>query len=123
MAEIRISGKKMIKTVQKEFTEKFPYLKLVIYPFSGGKKKIKPYSGDEKICDVRKKDSVGEISVHGRTLAKNLEDNFEKIYGLHVHVCFTEKNGKTYNTTGSDMTLTQLNDVGKEEGWKKGVSN
>ena len=123
---MRISGKKMIKTIQKEFTEKFPYIRLSIYPFTEKRKSTKtPYSGDEKICDIRKKDSVGEISIHGRTLVKTLENEIEKTYGLYAQVAFTEKDGKRYFTSGSydEVSLTQLNAHGEKEGWKKGISH
>jgi hypothetical protein len=126
IAEMRVSGRKMIGTIQKEFTEKFPYLRLSIYPYSEKSKSTKsPFPADTKIVDVRKKDTAGEISINGRTLVKNLEHNFEKVFGLYAQVAYTEKDGHRYYTSGSldEMSLTQLNVYGEEKGWKKGITH
>jgi len=125
-AEMRISGRKMIGTIQKEFTAKFPYLRLSIYPYSEKSKSTKqPYRADVKIVDVRKKDSAGEISINGRTLVKNLENNFEKVFGLYAQVAYTKKDGSRCYTAGSldEQSLTFLNGFGEKEGWQKGVSS
>jgi hypothetical protein len=123
-AEMRISGKKMIGTIQKEFTTKFPYLRLSIYPYSEKSKSTKsPFSRNIKIGDVRKKDTAGEISINGRTLVKNLESNFEKIFGLYAQVAYTKKDGSRCYTAGSldEQSLTFLNFFGENEGWQKCV--
>ena len=125
-SEMRVSGRKMIGTLQKEFTEKFPYIRLNICPYSEKSKSTKsPFPSNTKIGDVRKKDSAGEISINGRTLVKNLETNFEKVFGLYAQVCFTKKEGGRYYTSGSldEMSLTQLNIFGEEQGWMKGITH
>jgi hypothetical protein len=122
---INVTGSKMIKTLQKEFNEAFPYLRISIYPLSEKRKNKKsPYSGDNRISEVRKKVSSGEISIHGRTLVKNLETAFEKEYGLYAKICYTKKDGSRYHTGSgiyNEMSLTQLNMEGEKEGWKKNV--
>ena len=124
-SEMRVSGKKMIGTIQKEFTEKFPYIGLCIFPYSEKSKSTKsPFPATTKIVDVRKKDSAGEISINGRTLVKNLESNFEKVFGLYAQVCYKTKSGGYYTTGKTDeMSLTQLNAYGEEQGWEKGAKH
>ena len=114
----------MIKTVQSEFTKKFPYLRISIFPVSEKSKSSKtPFGGDTKIADVRRKGTVGDISITGNKLVKSLEKEFETIYGLYAEVCYTEKDGGRYFTgsTYDAMTLTTLNKEGEKKGWKKGV--
>jgi len=124
--EMRVSGKKMIGTLQKEFMAKFPYLRLRIFPYSEKNKSTKTsYSKDVKIGDVRKKDSAGEVSINGRKLVKNLESDFEKVFGLYAQVCFTLEDGKKHYTSGDfdEMSLTQLNAYGEKAGWQKGATD
>lgn len=129
MSEMRVSGKKMIGTIQKEFTKKFPYLQLWISPYSEAesvkdKLQLTSFLSNTKIGDIRTKESAGEISINGKTLVKNLKSNFDKIFGLYAQVGFTTKDAAKYYTTHSDeMSLTQLNARGEKEGWKKGVTD
>lgn len=128
MAEgISVTGNKKIKTLQKEFTEKFPYLSLSLFPLSEkGKKTQKPYKGDLTISEVRSKKNPGNISVHGRTLVGNLEKKFEEVFGLYAQVCYTNSDGNRYFTSeghGDESSLAQLNRTGDLEGWKKGLSS
>ena len=125
MPDISISGNKMVKTIQKEFTEKFPYIRINIMPFAEKKKTTQTgYPGDTRIADVRKKGTSGDISISGNKLVKNLESEFETVYGLYAQVCFTDKEGGRYYTTGSydSMTLSALNKDGEKQGWKKGIT-
>ena len=61
--------------------------------------------------------------IRARTLAGNIEKQFEKIFGLYAQVCYTGSDGGRHYTTGSldEMNLTQLNKHGENAGWKKGV--
>ena len=125
MAEgISVTGNKKLKTLQKESNKKFPYLRLSVYPLSEKKKSTKhSHDSEKRISEVRTKTNPGDISIHGRTLAGNIEKQFEKIFGLYVQVCYTTSDGQRC-FTGSrldEMNLTQLNKHGEKEGWKKGV--
>jgi hypothetical protein len=133
MAEISISGKKALKTIRREFQEQFPYLGLSFYTpeqwnkarEKGGTVTVIP--DDKRIAEVRTvpppKDEK-EISIHGRTLVKNLEDNFLKTYGLHLQVTF-QKGTSVYYTSGDQdaLSLTQLNKKLEDEGYKKKPGN
>lgn len=133
MAEIKITGKKVLRTIRKEFQEQFPYLGLSFQtPDQWNKARegggsVTVLDDGSKLADVRTvpppKDEK-EISIHGRTMVKNLENNFLKIYGLHVQVTF-QKDDTVYYTSGDmdDMSLTQLNKKLEESGFKKKPGN
>ena len=125
MAEgISVTGNKKLKTLQKEFNNKFPYVRLGVFPLSNKKEFTKPkYDAEKRISEVRTKTNPGDISIHGRTLVGNIEKQFEKIFGLYAQVCYTKSDGGGHYTSGSldEMNLTQLNKHGEKEGWKKGV--
>jgi len=129
MAEIHITGQKMLKTINSEFQEAFPYLRLTFCSMDDWKKAtgkggtIHGFDQSQRLSDVRvKKDTnAGEISIHGRTLVKNLEKSFYSVYGICCQVCYNEKDGKRYYTSGTydEMTLTQLNKELEARGCQK----
>lgn len=129
MADITISGKKALKTINKEFQEQFPYLRLVFFTkeewdkAQAGAATVQGIDPSERLANVRvTKPAVNEkdMSIHGRTLVKNLENNFFKLYGICVQVCYN-LNGKHYYTSGSDddMSLTQFNAKLEQAGAEK----
>lgn len=134
MAEIKITGKKVLRTIRKEFQDQFPYLGLSFQtPDQWNKAReqggtITALDDGSRLSDVRTvpppKDEK-ELSIHGRTLVKNLEDNFLKIYGLYVQV--TYQKGDSVYYTGGDMdamSLTQLNkNLEEDGGYKKKPGN
>ena len=122
--EISVTGNKKIGTLKNEFTGKFPYLRLDIYPLSEKRKKTKtPFSSDLTIATVRKGKSSGDITITGNKLVKTLEHEFEEDFGLYAQVCYTGKDGKGYYTTGSydNLTLTACNKACEATKCKKDV--
>ncbi len=129
MAEIHITGQKMLKTINAEFQEAFPYLRLTFCSMDDWKKAtsgkggtIHGFDQSLRLSAVRvKKEGSGEISVHGRTLVKNLEKAFYDVYGICCQVCYNEKDGKRYYTSGAydNMSLTQLNKELESRGCQK----
>ena len=120
--EVSVTGNKKLKTLYKEFNKNFPYISLYVFPLSEKVKSTQhPHDPEKRISEVRTKTSPGDISIHGRTHAGNLEDNFEKIFGLYSQVCYTTSDGSRYYTTGAKdkMSLSQLSKLGEKEGWKK----
>ena len=120
--EISVTGNKKLKTLYKEFNKNFPYIRLRVYPLSEKRKSTQqPHNSEKKISEVRTKTSPGDISIHGRTHAGNLEENFEKIFGIYAQVCYATSDGGRYYTTGAKdkMSLSQLSKLGEKEGWKK----
>ena len=93
-----------------------------VFPLSEKRKNTQQaYNSEKKISEVRTKTSPGDISIHGRTHAGNLEENFEKIFGIYAQVCYATSDGGRYYTTGAKdkMSLSQLSKLGEKEGWKK----
>jgi len=126
--EITTTGSKKIKTLSKQFNEKFPYLRLNLHPSSSKQnvaegKRITPLDYEKTLSAVREKVGDGVISIHGRKLVKNLEAEFEEIFGLYAQVCYTSGDGKRYYTKGSDQdkSLTALNREKEAEGAEKGA--
>lgn len=128
MSTITTTGNKKVKTLQKEFNTKFPFLRLGIFPMSakaivkkGGT--ITGVDSEKTLSEVRSKVGNGEISIHGRTIVGNLEKQFEEVFGLYVQICYTNKEGNRYYTSGSDdkKSLSALNKEKEAEGCKKGV--
>lgn len=129
MAEIKISGNKLLKTLKAEFQKQFEYLTIHFYSSSEWNKSkegesISHLDSSKRISEVRlKKPEAGEkeISIHGRTLVKNLEKNFKDTYGICVQVCYRKNDGQSYYTSGAadDMSLTQLNKYCEEKGYTK----
>ena len=126
--EISVTGNKKIITLQKEFNKKFPYLRLAIcfsYMRDAVKKgeTISQIDGDRTLASVRRADSGGDISISGNKKIKSLENEFDKVFGLYVQVCYTVSDGHRYYTSGSldEMTLAAFNEKCKNEGCKKGV--
>ncbi len=126
MADIVISGKKHLNTICKEFSDQFPFLFLTFFTpqewekAQEGKERIHPIPGNQSLSAVRTKKAVRdekEMSIHGRTLVKNIENNFLNTYGIYVQICYN-KNGNNYYTSGDsdEMSLTQLNKKLSEEG-------
>ena len=119
--EISVTGNKKLKTLYKEFNKNFPYIWLRVHPLSEKVKSTqRPHDPEKRISEVRTKTSPGDISIHGRTHAGNLEENFEKIFGLYSQVCYNTGSGYYYTTGAKDkMSLSQLSKHGEKEGWKK----
>jgi hypothetical protein len=125
--EITTTGTKKVATIMKEFNAHFPYLRLKICPPEAKAKVAKgeTITGVDKtqsLAAVRTKKGDGEISFTGSRLVGNIEREFETIFGLYVQICYTEKDGKRYYTTGSDdkKSLSTLNAEKKNEGCKEG---
>jgi hypothetical protein len=115
--EIYISEDATVATLQHEFQEAYPYLKLEFYrqPHAAGqpcpaKDKLLP---DMPIEDIRMMHTFGWIDIsHNRTAAA-LEEDFSRLYGLNVQIM--RKSGDLWlqTTTTDNCTLGQMNEEGK----------
>lgn len=126
---ISTNGRKKLKTLQDEFNDKFPQLKIA---FS-----LKP-SIDEKgesiyipksdlldnnktLSEVRTKTGSGKISINGRKKVENLEKEFQDVFGLFVQVSRwtrDDKTGKEYwlqSFATDDWNLTFQNNWSKDK--------
>ena len=125
--EITTTGSKKVATLQKEFNNNYPYLRLKICPFTEKAKvaKVKSIYGvdiTKTLSEVRTKKGAGEISFTGSRLVGNIEKEFENVFGLYAQICFTEKDGARRYTSGSDdkKSLAALNREKAAAGCKKG---
>ena len=126
-AELSVSGNKKIGTLMKEFNKKFPYLRLgIFYSYAREAVKIgesiKIIDVDKTLASVRRADSGGDISISGNKKIKSLEKEFDTVFGLYCQVCYTEKDGHRYYTSGSndEKTLAAFNAECEKKGCKKG---
>ena len=125
--EMSVTGNKKIGTLMKEFNKKFPYLRLKIcYSYArqavAKGESISGIDVDKTLASVRRADSGGDISISGNKKIKSLEKEFDTVFGLYVQVCYTEKDGHRYYTSGSndEKTLSSFNAECEKNGCKKG---
>lgn len=124
---LSVTGNKKIGTLMKEFNKQFPYLRLKIcYSYArDAVKKGESISGinvEKTLASVRRADSGGTISISGNKKIKSLEKEFDTVFGLYAQVCYTEKDGSRYYTSGSadEKTLAAFNAECEKNGCKKG---
>lgn len=129
-AGLSVTGNKKIGTLMKEFNKQFPYLRLCIaysYARDAVKKGDTIYNIDieKTLASVRRADSSGSISISGNKKIKSLEKEFDTVFGLYVQVCYTDKDGHRYYTSGSadEKTLASFNAECEKNGCKKGIWN
>ncbi|MGZ3862180.1 MAG: hypothetical protein ACXVPN_11700 [Bacteroidia bacterium] len=118
MNNINITDSKTIASLQKEFNETFPFLKLEFFhkrhnAMQGSYKKD-ILSTDITLKQCRKKRTEGTIILKENMKVKELEHIFEENFGLFAQVF--RKMGKSWieTTVTDDWTLKQQNDEGKE---------
>lgn len=125
--ELSVTGNKKIGTLQKEFNKRFPYLQLgLFYSYSRQQVKkgesISQIPEDKTLASVRRADSGGDISISGNKKIKTLEKEFDTVFGLYCQVCYYDKEGHGYYTSGSndEKTLSAFNAECEKNGCKKG---
>lgn len=125
--ELSVTGNKKIGTLMKEFNKEFPYLRLKIcYSYArqavAKGESISGIDVNKTLASVRRADSGGDISISGNKKIKTLEKEFDTVFGLYAQVCYTEKDGHRYYTSGStdEMTLAAFNKKCEADGCKKG---
>lgn len=125
--ELSVTGNKKIGTLMKEFNKQFPYLRLKIcYSYArqavAKGESISGIDPDKTLASVRRADSGGDISISGNKKIKSLEKEFDTVFGLYVQVCYTNKDGNRYYTSGSadEMTLSAFNKKCEADGCKRG---
>ena len=145
--EITVTGQKKVITLQKEFNEKYPFIRLNVYSLEEKVKRaqgktIYAVDNTKTIAAVRTKVCPGSITITGNKLVKTLEREFDDIFGLYVEISFTTKEGKRFYTrsdasglvkgkddtreariNGDDMTLAALNRLCEQDECQKGVWN
>jgi hypothetical protein len=125
---ISTNGRKKLKTLQDDFNDKFPNLKI---EFSSkpsiddkgesiilrAKDKI---DNSKTLSEVRTKTGDGKISINGRKKTETLEKEFQDVFGLFIQVSRWNRNsdGKEYwvqSSATDDWTLTFQNTFSKKD--------
>ncbi|TVQ49878.1 MAG: hypothetical protein EA362_03695 [Saprospirales bacterium] len=111
-----ITNDKKIADIQREFSEKFPKLKIEFYKKphetgEGSKDELK-HDPNSTIGEIRKKGSEGDLSIHGNLKVETLEANFQEQFGLNAQVFRKSGNIWLQTTKTDDWTLSEQNDRG-----------
>lgn len=115
MSDIKFTGNKLLKSIGKEFTSKFPYLYLRWYDQSG-----KTSTWDVTHASIRAKKAAAELSTNGSMHVGTFEKRYEDAYGVKIEVMHV-KNGLKNRSLGGDdkTTLTSFNKQVAEKGASK----
>ncbi len=111
-----ISDDKRLIDIQKEFSTKFPYLKLEFYASEHGSLEGSPASAQldlqQTVREVRSIHDEGDLSINGHVKVSTLEENFSRKYGLNVQVF--RKSGSIWLQTIStdEWSLAEQNRAG-----------
>ena len=123
---ISTNGRKKLKTLQDDFNDKFPNLKIEFFSkptiddkgestSSGSKYKI---DNSKTLSEVRTKTGAGKISINGRKKVDTLEREFQDVFGLYIQVywwCSYKENelkdkwSQLSKDSGDDYSLSKLN--------------
>jgi hypothetical protein len=113
-----ITDSKKLYDIKKEFSEKFPYLKLEFYAKEhkegeGSVAELK-IDGDLTIGAVRATHTEGDLSINGHLKVGTFERMFFEKYGLNVQVF--RKSGTIWLQTikTDEWTLTEQNSRGEK---------
>lgn len=125
--EMLVDGRKRIKTIQDEFSARFPFLGLHFFSVEEFEKAkaggtIRPYDGELTLASVRKSGGSGngDFKLSGRMHVRTLEESFRKSFGLLVQVC-VQKGGKGFYTSGEqdEQSLLRLNEHVQGDGYSR----
>ena len=101
--ELSMNGKKKIETIQKEFSNKFPFLTLIFL-----NEKRESIDVSKTLSEIRK--SKGDdISIIASLKVNNLEKKFLKNYGLIVEVAYQKEGEVVMTQPDEEKTLNELN--------------
>jgi len=115
---LQIAPNRLISDIQKEFNSVFPFLKLEFFynkNLSHSKLSIREITPRiSQQADSQKSNSDGFIKINGEMRVNELEDIFQKNFGLSVQV-FRKSGNLWLETTMTDnWTLQHQNNHGRE---------
>ncbi|MFT5165741.1 MAG: hypothetical protein ACI8P3_000970 [Saprospiraceae bacterium] len=113
-----IKDSKLIRAIQKEFNDKFPFLKIEFYEkkhaMGEGSERALKIDPGKIIAEVRSKHNTGDLSINGHLKVKTLEKHFADDYGLNVQV-FRKSGDLWLQTIATDeWTLSEQNEHGSQ---------
>ena len=113
--EITVNGRKLLETLQKEFSSKYTYLFLAFIEDKdrGSSVNVKSLDTSLTIKDVRKQFSNEEISLTGSKVVRNMEKYFWKELGIAVQIAVKDYKGHDFYFPIGDffnkLSLTKAN--------------
>jgi len=113
MADITFTGNKKLKSINWEWTGKFPYLYLSFYDAKG---KVHG-SWTDTHASIRVSKNSKELSTNAGMKVSTFESRYEDAYGCKIEIKYI-KGSRTYRTLGehNDLTLSEMNAWAKDNG-------
>jgi hypothetical protein len=113
MADITFTGNKKLKSINKEWCSKFPYLYLGFFDADG--KGGMEWTNTH--ASIRGKKAASELSTNAGMKVSTFEERYEAAYGCKVEIKY-EKNGRLYRSLDehNNLTLNEFNNWAKEHG-------
>jgi hypothetical protein len=107
-----IRDDKTLGELQREFSAKFPFLRLRFFENENMRKSQKKLDSSRKIGEVRDLHNEGEVSIHGKIKVKNLEETLANEFGLYAQVFRLSGNLWLQTTSTDEWTLHEQNRKG-----------
>lgn len=113
--ELTVNGRKLLKTLQKEFSKKYKFLFLAFIEDEDRGKTVNVKSLDTSLTikEARKQFSNEEISLTGSKVIRNMEKYFWKELGIAVQIAVKDYDGHKYYFPIGDyfnkLSLTKAN--------------
>jgi hypothetical protein len=113
MAEISFTGNKLLKSINKEWCTKFPYLYLSFINTEG--KAVGDWNNSH--ASVRATKGADELNTTATMNVSTFERRYKDAYGVEVEIKYV-KNGRKYRSLGehNNMTLSEFNKWVKDNG-------
>ena len=114
---IEINDNTRLKEIQKVFSDFYPYLRIEFYRRSHKKYEASAekdlIGSDTLVGQVKKTHVSGLLEILPLYKIADLENEFQKRFGLSVQILRMEKNGWEQTTGMDDFTLKEVNEMGR----------
>ena len=101
-----ISDNKKIKEVQKEFSNKYPFLKIKFYKHAHGvnqgSQASEEWNNELTLGEIRRNTEVKDFTISDDMRIKDFEGQMENDFGLHVQVFRASTNNVWLQTIATD---------------------
>ena len=116
MAEIKFTGNKSLKSINREWCAKFPYLYLAFFDADGKHVNAETW-GERTHASVRGKKDAAELSTTATMHVGTFEQRYEEAFGCKVEI-YHERGGRYYQSLkeNNHLTLSEYNQQCKEKG-------
>ncbi len=114
-----INDSKQITSIQKEFNEKFPHLKIEFYKkhhnVGEGSPDTEKVDEEKTLGEVRMTHNSGDLHIDGDMTVSKMEQEFHTNYGLNAQVFRRSGTLWLQTTSTDDWTLHMQNNHAAEE--------